>query len=168
MFCNRGTTLFFIFLNWWWWCVCLSRFLYQAHHKGWHDVCQHLSVLSAACKGGSEIEKWKGGQVSERFELLDCDHWCKVSVQKKGLSDTWVRNSQYCGVHRWSLAKSPIRLIAYGIRFEGITFSCHILLCCCFCFPDWHSRFPVPWIWKTSPWTARRAPCSLKAVSSSS
>lgn len=42
-----------------------------------------------------------------------------------------------------------------------------LLLCCCLCFPGWHLSSPVPWIWKTSPWTARRVRCSLKAVSSS-
>lgn len=62
--------------------------------------------------------------------------------------------------------------LVLGWECEGITFFIlHTipvpLRCCCLCFPGWRSLFPVPWIWKTSPWTARRARCSLKAVSSS-
>lgn len=37
---------------------------------------------------------------------------------------------------------------------------------CCLCLLKGSRSFsPAPWIWKTSPWTARRAPCSWKAVS---
>ena len=35
----------------------------------------------------------------------------------------------------------------------------------CLCFPGWRWLSPVPWIWKTSPWTARCVSCSWKAVS---
>lgn len=133
MSCEGGHTVFFI---------SFTNGVTSDLSKGGHVVCQHPPVLCGVCVWVcSGTERWRGGHISERLELLGTKPQCGVSVQKGvwvtpegeiagtlGFKEVLVTlgiHLYFCPdadlIHLFILHTMPVPWRSYCLRFSRLT-----------------------------------------------